>query len=257
MPEQAVLRDELANLQKAASRLADEIKTLQNFIAADERNLQHALEAVRVNARQSLANYRTNLAQKQTELQDVQQEQHAKQQIVGKLDAIGKKEVEVQALEREKDRIIERHERARMDLEQLRNELAALEQPAAVPACELIMANGQHIPLPTHDTELLLGCTDAADGIFPDIDLTPFGGTGSGVSRRHATLSFRNRQWTIRDENSTNGTFVGDTRIAPHVPHPVTHHTVLRFGGVPATFAFQVAPAGKTRRLSGPAAPGS
>ena len=252
MFEQTVLKEELADYQKTIARLKDEIKTIQGFIASDERNVQHPVEAVRANARLSLDNYRNSLAQKQTELHDVQQDQQKKQEILAKMEAIGKKEQEVQQLERDRERIINLHERARVDLERLKGELEAMRRPVDVPQCELILAGGQRISLPNQDGDLLVGCKDAADGIFPEIDLTPFGGTSSGVSRRHATLSFRQGLWTIRDENSTNGTFVNETKIAPHVPKIISDQTNLRFGTIVATFALKGSAAadGKTRRLS-------
>ena len=250
MATQAVLRAEIAEHQRAIARLYDEIKTIQNFIAADEKHAQHAVEAIRVNAQQSLNNYRNSLAQKQTELHDLQQVMHRKQSIAGKMEEIARKEQEVQRLEAEKDRIINLHEKARTDLDRLEAELDAMTRPAVAPEATLVMSSGQRMPLPAHDTELLIGCQDAGDGIFPEIDLTPFGGTASGVSRKHATLRLRNGGWTITDENSTNGTFVDGTRIAAHVPKMLAHGTRLRFGAVEATVMLgSTSAAGKTTRL--------
>ena len=250
MAQQAVLRAELAETQKAISRLTEEIKAIQGFIAADERNVQHTVEAIRVNAQLSLDNYRNSLAQKQTELHNLQQQKQTTQSILWKMDEIAKKEQELQRLEQEKERIINLHEKARADLERLEQALDAMTRPAAVPEGALIMEGGQRIALPTHETELLIGCKDAADGIFPAIDLTPFGGTSSGVSRKHATLSLRNGQWTLKDENSTNGTFINGSRIAAYVPQVLRNQTRVRFGAVEGTFVSGEIPLGKTTRLS-------
>src|SRR5689334_18642532 len=38
-----------------------------------------------------------------------------------------------------------------------------------------------------------------------------------GVSRHHATVAFESGKYVIRDENSQNGVFVSDQRIAEHV----------------------------------------
>ena len=253
MSEVAVLRQEMVETHRAIGKLTDEIKTIQNFIAADERNAQHAVEAVRINAQQSLNNYRLSLAVKQTELQELQQEQARRQMMVGKMDELERKEKEVQHLERERERIISMHEKVRMDLERLRGELEVMNRPVTAPQAELVMTNGQRISLPAYDSELLIGCTDASDNIFPDIDLTPFGGSGAGVSRKHATLTLRNGTWSVRDENSTNGTFLNETRLAAHVPKNLANQSNLRFGTVVATLNFRAAAqptAGKTRRLS-------
>lgn len=251
MATQAVLREEIAEHQKAIARLNEEIRAIQSFIAADEKNIQHAVEAIRLNAQQSLDNYRNTLAQKQTQLHDLQQELGQKQGIVNKMEEIGRKEQEVQRLEAERDRIVNLHEKARSDLDRLAAELDTMTRPVAVPPAALVMADGQRIPLPSYETELLIGCKDAAGGIFPAIDLTPFGGMTSGASRRHATLRLRTGVWTITDEDSTNGTFIDGYRIAAHVPRGLTSGTRLRFGAVEATFALgSLAPAGKTTRLS-------
>jgi hypothetical protein len=252
MTEVTMLRQEMAETHRAIGKLTDEIKTIQNFIAADERNAQHSVEAVRINAQQSLNNYRLSLAVKQTELQELQQEQARRQMMVGKMDELERKEKEVLHLERERERIINMHEKVRLDLDRLRGELEVMNRPVVAPQAELVFSNGQRIALPTYDSDQLIGCTDASDNIFPEIDLTPFGGSGAGVSRKHAVLSLKNGHWSIRDENSTNGTFLNETRLAAHVPKTLSNQAHLRFGTVVATLSFRTPTpaAGKTRRLS-------
>ncbi len=102
------------------------------------------------------------------------------------------------------------------------------------PEAELLLLGGHRIPLPTYDTELLVGCQDASGGVTPEIDLTPFGGSTSGVSRRHATISLRNGQWTIRDENSTNGTFVNGAALTTE--QALQDGDVVSFGGLEMRF---------------------
>jgi hypothetical protein len=41
------------------------------------------------------------------------------------------------------------------------------------------------------------------------------------VSRRHAKVDFRDDFWWIEDLNSTNGTWVNGSRLAPGHPHPL------------------------------------
>jgi pSer/pThr/pTyr-binding forkhead associated (FHA) protein len=253
MVDKAVLRQEVSDLQKGVARLSDEIRAIQGFIAADERNVNHAVDTIRINARQSLDNYRLSLTLKQAELADMQSQQRSKQVLLQKLDEVERKEQEVARLARDRDRILSMYDRASSDLDLIKGELDVMIGPEPAPReFDLMMAGGQQITLPSNDADLLIGCKDTADGIFPDIDLTPFGGTASGVSRRHATLSRRNGQWSLRDENSTNGTFVDETRIAAHVPRPLTGPASLRFGGVSANLTLRPQPApaaGKTRRL--------
>ena len=39
----------------------------------------------------------------------------------------------------------------------------------------------------------------------------------NGVSRKHATFKYFNGKWLIRDENSTNGTFIASNKISPDI----------------------------------------
>ena len=37
----------------------------------------------------------------------------------------------------------------------------------------------------------------------------------SAISRHHATFKYHNGRWLVRDENSTNGTYINETKLAP------------------------------------------
>jgi hypothetical protein len=50
------------------------------------------------------------------------------------------------------------------------------------------------------------------------------------VSRRHAVLWRRTNLIFVRDLASTNGTFVNERRLAPHVAHQLHAGDVVRFG---------------------------
>jgi pSer/pThr/pTyr-binding forkhead associated (FHA) protein len=65
---------------------------------------------------------------------------------------------------------------------------------------------GQTFPL--GDGPAVIGRDPAAEVAFPS-DPT--------VSRRHATLSWDGAAWVLRDEGSTNGTFVNGARVSQHV----------------------------------------
>jgi len=251
MAQRSVLREEIAEHQRAIGRVSEEIRTIQNFIKADERNIQHPVEAIRTNAHQSLENYRGSLTIKELTLRDLQETVQAKQTLLAKLEEVARKEQEGLRLEQERDRIAKLYDNAQSDLQLLSHEINSLPGPVRKQQAALIIGGGQRIPLPAHQTEMLVGCTDAADGIFPAIDLTPFGGTTSGVSRRHATLSQRNGQWSITDENSTNGTFLNGTRLPANVPRALSQGATLRFGTVEAQFTLSGSqPSPKTTRLS-------
>ena len=50
------------------------------------------------------------------------------------------------------------------------------------------------------------------------------------ASRRHARIDFDGRGYSITDLNSTNGTYLGTTRLSPGVPHAWNPELVLRVG---------------------------
>ncbi len=83
-----------------------------------------------------------------------------------------------------------------------------------------ILDTNRQVQLPP-SPELLVGRLDAAHGIFPDVDLTPDGGLGMGVSRRHAKLVQRAGELFIEDVGSANGTFLNDQRLTPYLPYPI------------------------------------
>jgi hypothetical protein len=56
------------------------------------------------------------------------------------------------------------------------------------------------------------------------------------VSRIHARLEFELGSWMLTDLESTNGTAVEGTRLAPGVPTPLSHASTIRFGGVQLQF---------------------
>lgn len=77
---------------------------------------------------------------------------------------------------------------------------------------------GVVIPLPAAWANIVVGREDSASGSDPEIKLNHFGAEEGGVSRRHAILSARGGDYTIRDLNSTNFTIVNGRRLAPDAP---------------------------------------
>jgi len=115
--------------------------------------------------------------------------------------------------------------------------------PIATPIVEtspvvarLILADGSEIMLPPGKSEYVIGREDPVSNIFPEIDLTPYGGETGGVSRQHARIVCVGNQWSIIDLNSTNHTRVNGNRIEPQTPTPISDGTKLQFGRLVATF---------------------
>lgn len=76
----------------------------------------------------------------------------------------------------------------------------------------------------------LIGREDPEEGIYPDLDLTLSGGEEAGVSRRHATLSYRNGAYWLEDLDSFNYTFINGARIEPKRPQPLRDGDEVWFG---------------------------
>jgi pSer/pThr/pTyr-binding forkhead associated (FHA) protein/uncharacterized OB-fold protein len=109
--------------------------------------------------------------------------------------------------------------------------------PPAPAGPRFVLADGSaELPLPTDRSEIVVGREDPISQIFPEIDLTPYGGESGGVSRQHARLSHSNGQWTIVDLNSTNYTRVNGARLDPNKPTPIADGAQIQFGRIAVTF---------------------
>jgi pSer/pThr/pTyr-binding forkhead associated (FHA) protein len=84
--------------------------------------------------------------------------------------------------------------------------------------------------------EILLGREDPSSSIFPDIDLTSYGGEEGGVSRMHARIHLREGYYFVEDLNSTNCTYINRQKLAPQTPTPLNDGDELRLGRVALTF---------------------
>ncbi len=68
---------------------------------------------------------------------------------------------------------------------------------------------------PAGKAVLVLGREDPVTGIFPEIDLEPYGAQETGVSRRHAQVILHSGQAFIEDLDSINGTLINGSRLLP------------------------------------------
>ncbi len=101
----------------------------------------------------------------------------------------------------------------------------------------LVVADGgQVLLLPTDKTEMTVGREDPVSNIYPEIDLTPYGGEQGGVSRQHARLIKSGGQWMLSDLNSTNYTRLDGVRLEPNKPQPLHDGAKVQFGRVALTF---------------------
>lgn len=76
----------------------------------------------------------------------------------------------------------------------------------------------------------------------PDVDLTPYGASDWGVSRRHATLDTRHNPPTLMDMGSANGTFVNGQKLTPNQPCFVKDGDEVRLGRLVTRIHFDYVP---------------
>jgi hypothetical protein len=100
----------------------------------------------------------------------------------------------------------------------------------------VIEESGKTLVFPAGKHEIVIGREDPISGIFPEIDLTPFGGESGGVSRQHARINLANGAWSVTDLHSTNYTRLDGNRLEPNTPAPLHDGARLQFGRVLATF---------------------
>jgi pSer/pThr/pTyr-binding forkhead associated (FHA) protein len=86
------------------------------------------------------------------------------------------------------------------------------------------------LPIPAGKQEIILGREDPVSGVFPDIDLDPYGGHEAGVGRRHARLVIKGGQVYLEDLDSVNGTAINRQRIPAHQSVPLVSEDEIRLG---------------------------
>jgi pSer/pThr/pTyr-binding forkhead associated (FHA) protein len=99
-----------------------------------------------------------------------------------------------------------------------------------MPGRLVLRPNQQSISLPAAGGEAILGRSDPVKGVYPDVDLSPYGGDTSGVSRRHARLVLKGNTVYIEDLNSTNYTFLNHQKLTPSQLYPLKSGDELRLG---------------------------
>jgi hypothetical protein len=100
-----------------------------------------------------------------------------------------------------------------------------------------LAGSGNVINLPNKD-DILIGREDPLSDppIFPDVDLTPYGGEEGGVSRRHARILRRDNDYLVEDLQSTNYTKLNGQRLAPRQPALLVDGSRVDFGKVSVIF---------------------
>jgi hypothetical protein len=93
-----------------------------------------------------------------------------------------------------------------------------------------------HVLLPPGRTEWVIGREDAVVGAYPDVDLSAYGASTSGVSRTHCLIQQQGGQYTIQDLDSTNHTLVNKVQLTPKVPQVLNHGDEVQLGRMTLRF---------------------
>ncbi|HOU11850.1 MAG TPA: FHA domain-containing protein [Anaerolineae bacterium] len=108
--------------------------------------------------------------------------------------------------------------------------------PGPVPAHLVIQDSQTTLHLPQGKAEIIIGRDDPISNLFPDIDLTDYGGDKTGVSRQHARILFQNGRFFLEDRNSTNHTYLNEQLLEPWQPYPLRHGDEICFGRLKVRF---------------------
>ncbi len=84
--------------------------------------------------------------------------------------------------------------------------------------------------------QVILGREDPIAGVYPDIDLTPFGAEKYGISRCHARITLQDDSAFIEDLGSLNGTFLNKRLLRPRVRCPLHEGDEIQLAGLTLTF---------------------
>lgn len=95
----------------------------------------------------------------------------------------------------------------------------------------LVLNSGRLIVCPMAEV-LLVGRSDPAGGIFPEVDLTQDNAYMAGVSRRHARIVRRGDAFYLEDLASANGTYLNRERLPAHTPVPLEDGSEIRLGNL-------------------------
>jgi len=112
---------------------------------------------------------------------------------------------------------------------------AANDAPDQGMARLVVISTGAELPMPEQE-EITVGREDPSSGIFPDVDLTPYGGEDGGVSRRHARMLHIGDDYFVEDLQSTNYTKLDGQRLPAHVRERLEDGARLDFGRVAVIF---------------------
>lgn len=92
--------------------------------------------------------------------------------------------------------------------------------------------------------KIIIGRNDPVANMYPDLDLSPYGGQEGGVSRRHAAIvqDSENEALFLEDLNSTNGTRINGFTLEAGRRYRLRDGDELEFGQVRMVLRFVKSP---------------
>ncbi len=113
---------------------------------------------------------------------------------------------------------------------------AGTPSPEPVQSRLFVQESQTTLHLPQGKAEIVIGRADPISDLYPDIDLTDYGGDKAGVSRQHARIFFQGGRIFLEDRNSTNHTYLNEQPLEPWQPYPLHNGDEIRFGRLKVSF---------------------
>jgi CheY-like chemotaxis protein len=104
------------------------------------------------------------------------------------------------------------------------------------------------IPVQVHET-MIIGRADPQHGIYPALDLGPYGGQAQGVSRQHAVILAKDNRILVKDLASVNGTRLNGYVLPPNQEHRLRNDDMLTIGQMRMQVRFAFLPTFNTAPL--------
>lgn len=98
---------------------------------------------------------------------------------------------------------------------------------------------------------LIIGRSDDAQSVRPEVDLSEYDGRRLGVSRRHARLVARDNRVTLEDLESSNGTFINGAALVPKKTYRVHDGNHIQLGKLELQINFVIKPTSHTETSVG------
>lgn len=93
-----------------------------------------------------------------------------------------------------------------------------------------VVGDSRPILVPFRDQQRIILGRNLPEGDFSALDLTHYRAQVLGVSRQHAVIHVEDGDCTLEDLNSTNGTWLNETRLQPNQPHSLSTGDMIRLG---------------------------